>query len=82
MTKTELDTKTEAIITDTKEVIELFRDNINKGQLKQLLKIEKVKALFDRTGLEPYTLTIGSENIEKLSDEQIAIFTNKNWTLA
>ena len=52
MTKTELDTKTEAIITDTKEVIELFRDNINKGQLKQLLKIEKVKALFDRYGVE------------------------------
>lgn len=40
------------------------------------------EALFDRTGLDPYTLTIGSENIEKLSDEQIAIFTNKNWTLA
>ena len=40
------------------------------------------EALFDRTGLDSYILTIGSENIEKLSDEQIAIFTNKNWTLA
>ena len=51
MTKTEVDTKTQAVITDTKEVIELFRDNINKGQLKQLLKNEKVKALFDRYGV-------------------------------
>lgn len=52
MTKTELDTKTEAVVIDTKEVIEIFRDNINKGQLKQLLKNEKVKALFDRYGVE------------------------------
>jgi hypothetical protein len=40
------------------------------------------EALFDRTGLEPYTLIIGATNIEKLTDEQKAIFTNKNWTLA
>ena len=48
MKKSELDIKTQAVITETKEVIELFRDNINKGQLKQLLKNEKVKSLFDR----------------------------------
>ena len=52
MTKTELNTKTQAVKDDTKEFIELFRDNINKGQLKQLLKNEKVKALFDRYGVE------------------------------
>ena len=52
MKKSELDTKTQAVITETKEVIELFRDNINKGQLKQLLKNEKVKALFDRYGVK------------------------------
>jgi hypothetical protein len=40
------------------------------------------EALYDRTGLDSYTLTIGSENIEKLTNEQIAIFTNKNWNLA
>ena len=51
MTKTELNTKTQAVKDDTKEFIELFRDNINKGQLKQLLKNEKVKALFDRYGV-------------------------------
>ena len=39
------------------------------------------EALFDRTGLDPYTLTIGSKNIEKLSDEQKLIFTDKNWIL-
>ena len=41
MTKTELNTKTQAVKDDTKEFIELFRDNINKGQLKQLLKKTK-----------------------------------------
>ena len=51
MTKAELNTKTQAVIDDIKEVIELFRDNINKGQLKQLLKNEKVKTLFDRYGV-------------------------------
>ena len=42
MTKTELNTKTQAVKDDTKEFIELFRDNINKGQLKQLLKKDPV----------------------------------------
>lgn len=40
------------------------------------------EALYDRTGLDPYTIVIGATNIAKLSDEQKAIFTNKNWTLA
>ena len=40
------------------------------------------EALYDRTGLDPYTLIIGETNIAKLTDEQIAVFTNKNWTLA
>ena len=44
MTKTELNTKTQAVKDDTKEFIELFRDNINKGQLKQLLKKRKSKS--------------------------------------
>lgn len=41
-----------------------------------------LNALADRTGLEAYTLTLGSANLEKLSNEQIAIATEKNWTLA
>lgn len=52
MTKTELDEKTQAVIAEIREVIELFRDNINKGQLKQLLKNEKIKKVFDRYGVE------------------------------
>ena len=38
--------------------------------------------LADRTGLEVYPLVIGNTNLAKLSSEQIAIATEKNWTLA
>jgi hypothetical protein len=41
-----------------------------------------LNALYDRTGLSSYTFTIGEENLAKLSDEEKAIATNKNWTLA
>lgn len=41
-----------------------------------------LNALADRTGDTAYTLTIGSTNIAKLTAEQIAIATNKNWNLA
>lgn len=38
--------------------------------------------LKDRTGETAYTLTLGTENLNKLTSEQIAIATNKNWNLA
>ena len=41
-----------------------------------------LNALAGRTGQSAYTLTIGNANIEKLSEEQVAIATQKNWTLA
>ncbi len=41
-----------------------------------------LNALANRTGMSAYTLTLGSTNLAKLSDEQIAIATEKNWTLA
>lgn len=41
-----------------------------------------LNALADRTGLEAYTLTLGSANLAKLTDEEIAVATEKNWTLA
>ena len=41
-----------------------------------------LNALADRTGQTAYTLTIGSTNLAKLTPEQIAIATNKNWNLA
>lgn len=41
-----------------------------------------LEALADRTGQTPFTLTIGATNLNKLTAEQKAIATNKNWTLA
>ena len=39
-------------------------------------------ALADRTGSTAYTLTIGAKNLAKLTEQDILIATNKNWTLA
>lgn len=39
-------------------------------------------SLKDLTGSTAKTLTLGSTNLAKLTDEQKAIATNKNWTLA
>ena len=39
-------------------------------------------ALADRTGDTAYTLTIGATNIAKMTAEEIAIATNKNWNIA
>lgn len=39
-------------------------------------------ALKDRTGEIPYKFMIGSENLKKLTAEDIKIATDKNWTLA
>ena len=44
--------------------------------------VAMLTALADRTGQSAYTLTIGATNLAKLSDEQKAIATDKNWTLA
>ena len=40
-----------------------------------------LNALADRTGLSTYTLNIGEMNLAKLTAEQIAIATNKNWNI-
>ena len=39
-------------------------------------------SLKDLTGETAKTLTLGETNLSKLTDEQKAIATNKNWTLA
>lgn len=44
--------------------------------------LQWLNALYDRTGLESYNLIIGQANINKLLDDDIAIATNKNWTLS
>jgi hypothetical protein len=44
--------------------------------------VAMLEALKDLTGQTAKTLTIGRTNLAKLTEEQIAIATNKNWTLA
>ena len=44
--------------------------------------VQILGALANNTGTTAKTLTLGTTNLEKLTDEQIAIATNKNWTLA
>ena len=40
------------------------------------------EALADRTGSTAYTLTLGTTNLDKMTDAEKAIATAKNWTLA
>lgn len=44
--------------------------------------LQWLNALADRTGQTTYKLTIGATNLAKLTEEDILIATNKNWTLA
>ena len=50
--------------------------NVNIQSLIQILN-----NLADRTGQTRYILTLGPANLEKLTSEQKAIATSKNWTL-
>lgn len=52
MTKNELKQRTDAVADQTRAALQLLFDNINKGQQKQIVKVEKVKALFDRYGVK------------------------------
>lgn len=52
MTKQELETKVEAVKTETKDALQTMYDALNQGQQKQIVKNEAVKALFDRYGVE------------------------------
>lgn len=51
MTKEELETKTENVISETKNAIETIYNALNRGQRKQIVKNEQVKILFDRYGI-------------------------------
>lgn len=44
--------------------------------------LQWLNALANRTGETTYKLTIGATNLKKLTEEDIAIATAKNWTLA
>ncbi len=52
MTKTELNTKTQVVKSETTEALQTMYDALNSGQQKKIIKDEKVKALFDRYGVK------------------------------
>lgn len=52
MTKQELSTLVTAYKERTRDALTVVYDALNNGQRKQLLKDEKVKALFDQFGVE------------------------------
>ena len=52
MRKSELDKAVENCRTQTKEALQTVYNTLNQGQSKQIVKNEKVKALFDLYGVE------------------------------
>ena len=54
-------------------------DRANKLSIQSLVNL--FNCLSDRNGQSQLTVNIGSTNIAKLSSSQIAIATNKNWTV-
>ncbi len=52
MTKMELNAAVEAAKLETKTALETVYAALNQGQQKKIVKDEKVKALFDRYGVE------------------------------
>lgn len=67
-----------------------FKENIlntpltlaSSRQLTHDSLISVLNSLVDRTGQEPYALSIGTVNLGVLDDVDIAIATNKNWTVS
>lgn len=51
MKKEDLKNKTEAVVNETRDALQTMYDALNPGQQKQIVKDEKVKALFDRYGV-------------------------------
>ena len=52
MTKEQLDKKVVEVKNETKIALETMYSELNQGQQKQMLKNEKVVALFERYGVE------------------------------
>ena len=52
MKRQDLFDKVAAAKTETKDALQTMYDALNQGQRKKILKNEKVKALFDRHGVE------------------------------
>ena len=51
MKKKVLKEKTQEVITNTKDALQTVYDSLNNGQKKQIVKVDKVKELFDRYGV-------------------------------
>lgn len=52
MTKMELETKTDAVINETRAALQTVYDALNHGQQQKIMKDEAVAALFERYGVE------------------------------
>lgn len=52
MKKSELETKTNEVINNTKNALQTMYDALNQGQQKKIIKNQEVKELFDRYGVE------------------------------
>lgn len=52
MTKEKLDTKVNEVKNEIKSALETMYQALNSGQQKQIVKDEKVAALFERYGVE------------------------------
>lgn len=52
MDKNTLNEAVEACKAETKEALQTVYDELNNGQQKKLLKNEKIKALFERYGVD------------------------------
>lgn len=48
----DLKAHTAAIKNETKTALQTMYDSLNQGQRKKILKVEAVKALFDRYGVD------------------------------
>ena len=52
MKKSELQQRTDSAVNGTREALQTLWDNIVHGQQKQLVKVEAVKAILDRYGVQ------------------------------
>ena len=70
---------TNVVLSGTLNCNRLAFSNSSKLTVDSMVNI--INALVDRTGQNNYTIYLGSTNLAKLTDEQKAVATNKNWTL-
>ena len=70
------------IISGTITVQNNYFNLSNSSKLTADSLLNVLNALADNTGGTTYKITLGSTNLAKLTDEQKAIATNKNYTLA